>query len=500
MVFQALIFQDPDPTLMTIPEDFSPGFSPANRLPAPFIPRLFSKTRKTPPAKIRSGLFALAWAFFQMLTPIQAAHADVVFLGEGSIPGDALDQSKLDELLEDGVSPNNQVGGLGSGIAYSGHGDTYFAVPDRGPAGGATSYANRLYRLDIRLTRLGRDRYQVEPVLGETRLLHDEDGRQFIGRADAFDATNSPAGLRLDSEGLRLGACGDTAYVCDEYGPHIYEIDLASGRRLRSLPVPQKFLVDLPSAKSAEERDRNLSGRQANRGFEGLALTPDGTRLLAVVQQPLLQDGALDADNKPLGVNCRILEIDLKTGGVREFVYPMERAANGLSEILAVNGHEFLVIEHDAKAEPETTFKKIFRIDLAEATDVRAVKRLPAAGLTEAKGGEPQAIRPVRKTLFVDLLGAGIPNMPEKVEGLAFGPDLEDGRHLLIASVDNDFSRTLPSRFWAFAVDASDLPGFQPARILAERSCQDHPPEKVSGPGRGGTNHGHPNRHRARRA
>jgi hypothetical protein len=416
---------------------------------------------------------------------------------EGAIPGDALDQSQLGGLLEDGATPHNQAGGLGSGIAYSGYGDTYFAVPDRGPAGGKTSYINRLYRLDIRLTRLAENRYRVEPTLKGTQLLGTEDGHHFTGRADAFDATNSPRGLRLDPEGIRVGACGNRAYLCDEYGPHLYEIDLHSGRRLRSLPIPQKFLIDWPSAEPREERDRNLSGRQTNRGFEGVAITPDGTRLLAVVQQPLSQDGALDSDKKPLGVNCRILEIDTETGALREFVYPMDRATNGLSEILAINGHEFLVIEHDAKAEPETTFKKIFRIDLAEATDVRAIPRLPASGATVADGGENREIRPVRKTLFVDLLTAGIPNIPEKVESLAFGPDLEDGRHSLIVGVDNDFSRTLPNRLWAFAVDPADVPGFQPAPAASERACQDRKPVQTSRAGQSGTSHRHAKRDRS---
>jgi hypothetical protein len=460
----------------------SDDFSPNSALVATVS---MASTMKERPAKLRPTWFALAWACVQVFMPGFQAHSAVVFIGEGTIPGDALDQSRLGGLLEDGASLRNQVGGLGSGIAYSGHGDSYYAVPDRGPSGGSTSYNSRFYRVDIRLTRLGKDRYRVEPVLRGTQLLRTEDGRAFTGRADAFDATNSPQSLRLDPEGIRMGACGNTAYICDEYGPYLYEFDMNTGRRLRNLPIPQKFGVDLPSAMPQEERDRNLSGRQSNRGFEGVAVTPDGARLLAVVQQPLLQDGALGADNKPLGVNCRILEIDLTTGAIREFVYPMERAANGVSELLAISGHEFLIIEHDGKGEPETRFKKIFRIDLADATDVHAVKRLPASGTTTADGGGNLEIRPVRKTLFIDLLAAGIGNMPEKVEGLTFGPDLDDGRRLLIATVDNDFSRTLPSRFWAFAVDPEDLPGFKPAHAASMEVCPHRLPAKMSSQGQG---------------
>jgi hypothetical protein len=86
------------------------------------------------------------------------------------------------------------------------------------------------------------------------------------------------------------------------------------------------------------------------------------------------------------------------------------------------------------------------------------VPRLPTTGT-------PDGVVPVTKTLFLDLLdpafGLAGPTFPEKIEGLAFGPDLRDGRHLLIVTNDNDFVPTQPNRFFAFAIDGGDLPGFQ---------------------------------------
>lgn len=408
------------------------------------------------------------------LASVPPAHCAVTLIAEGAIAGDAQDDSKLSGSLEDGTSPHNRIGGIGSAIAYSGHGNTYYVLPDRGPAAGKTSYINRLYRVDLDLTKTGDGRYRLEPKLKATRLLRSEDGQPFTGRAAAFDPTNSPQGLRLDPEGIRLSACGKTAFICDEYGPHLYEVDLESGKRLRSIAIPRKFMVDFPSDNPDEEKSKNLTGRQPNRGFEGLAITPDGSRLFAALQQPLLQDGALGADRKAAGVNCRILEVELKTGAVREYVYQLDRPANGVSEILAINDHELLLIEHDAKAAPETTFKKVFRVDVTGATDVRSVKALPVSGNTVTDGAASFEIKPLTKTVFVDLLQAGIPNMPEKVEGLAFGPDLADGRHLLIATSDNDFEAAHENRFWAFAVDPGDLAGYQPAysaTALSSAAC-----------------------------
>ena len=60
------------------------------------------------------------------------------------------------------------------------------------------------------------------------------------------------------------------------------------------------------------------------------------------------------------------------------------------------------------------------------------------------------------KTLIIDLLdprfGVVESGLPAKIEGLAFGPDLADGRHLLIVTSDNDFIATEATSFMAFAI------------------------------------------------
>ena len=45
------------------------------------------------------------------------------------------------------------------------------------------------------------------------------------------------------------------------------------------LAVPSKFLIANPSADPNTELLGNTSGRQANRGMEGLAISPDGRTL-----------------------------------------------------------------------------------------------------------------------------------------------------------------------------------------------------------------------------
>jgi hypothetical protein len=172
----------------------------------------------------------------------------------------------------------------------------YYAVPDRGPADGATTYQDRLYTLEIEVTKTALNAYKIDSRVTRTQLLRTKEGI-FTGSAAAFDAINSSAGLRFDPEGLRVSACGESVYVSDEYGPLVYEFRIASGKRVRSLGVPNKFLIDLPSANANDELTKNVAGRQSNRGMEGLAISPDGTKPYGIMQSALIQDGALDAGN-----------------------------------------------------------------------------------------------------------------------------------------------------------------------------------------------------------
>ena len=140
-----------------------------------------------------------------------------------------------------------------------------------------------------------------------------------------------------------------------------------------------------------------------------------------------------------------------------------------VSEILAINDHEFLVIERDNRswlsAEPQAPTRKwIYRIDIDGATDVSG-RTLPSTTL-------PAGVIPVQKSLFIDLLDPdfGLQNrdaraIAEKIEGIAWGPDLPDGRHLLYVISDNDLILTNATQLYAFAVDDAQLSSpldFQP--------------------------------------
>lgn len=379
---------------------------------------------------------------------VAAVSAPIEFAGSFSFPGDAHDRSGLSGALEDGT-PCDRLGGFGSAIAWTGKGTRYVAACDRGPADGTTSFQDRLEFLEI-----GVSGGHCKAELAESLMLVNEDGKSFVGDARAFDAQEPQRGLRLDPEGIRVGRDGHY-YLSDEYGPWILEFD-PRGHCLRRLPVPERFRIEHPGPAAEERMPENTRGRVTNKGFEGLAISPDGGRLFALLQAPLIQD------HGKKGRLCRMLELTLSTGHVREFVVSLEREGLSFTELLAIDGQRFLALERDSGSGGKSGVKRVLELDIRGASEVGTIDSLPA-------GDPPQGVICVSRHTFLDLLepalGLDKDSMPEKVEGLAFGPDLPDGRHLLLVTSDNDFRSEAPSWIWAFAIAPAALPGLEPQRF-----------------------------------
>lgn len=382
------------------------------------------------------------------------AAASVEFLGRAAIPASAVDRSGLTNILP-GDCPHNRLGGLGSGIAYTGKDHRYLLLPDRGPVDGGAAYRCRVQAFDIVVDAATHSGERVKADLRETIMLTNEDGSALVGDQMMHADGDEMKAMRFDCEGLAVAGDG-SFFVADEYAPCVDHF-AADGRRIARMLAPAKFLNPVSDADPKQEMPPHSNfGRQNNRGLEGLTLLPDGRRVMTILQNPLLQDGAMGDDGKRAGFNVRMLEMPVDEGAsprkCREFVYRLEAGNTGVSEILAINDHEFLVLERDNTLGADAKFRWVFRVDVTGATDVSDIERLP-------QGELPAAIVPVRKRLLLDfmdakfdLAGGDGSGMPEKIEGMTFGPQLADGRRLLIVTSDNDFSATNPTWVWAFAV------------------------------------------------
>ena len=290
----------------------------------------------------------------------------------------------------------------------------------------------------------------------------------FSGRSDNFDGGQNsayPFNGRLDPEAIRVSRTGKTVFVSDEYGPYVYQFDRATGARGRVFTLPANLAIAQQYAQGASEISNNTSsGRVTNKGMEGLAITPDGKTLFGFMQSPLAQDGG---DG---GRANRIIAIDVASGAVKQYAYDnyisdTAKAYNS-SEILALNSHEFLVLERDGKGlgdDSSATVKRLYKVDLAGAQDVSNLSG-EAALLAKAP----------TKSLFLDirakLNAAGVTdaNIPAKLEGIAFGADIVVNgvtKHTLFVANDNDFlptspkGKTNPNQWFVFTFTDADLGG-----------------------------------------
>jgi hypothetical protein len=239
------------------------------------------------------------------------AEAQAKLIAKGTLvessAGLYADLSGLDYNLENGA-PANLLGGLGSGLAW-GYGDTFLALPDRGPnavsfdslVDDTVSYVPRFHtiRMNLEPASAGLP-FTLTATLEATTLLYSHSPlaygsgsglgvgpgapaintpsrSYFSGRSDNFDpdlTSGNPGHARFDAEGIRLSADGKRIYISDEYGPYIYEFDRASGQRIRAFQLPEHLFVSTLSAQGAVEIAGNSSGRVANKGMEGLAHHP----------------------------------------------------------------------------------------------------------------------------------------------------------------------------------------------------------------------------------
>ena len=434
------------------------------------------------------------------LLPVQA---QVALIAKGTLTSSAAgsykDLSGLNNTLENGVNAN-LLGGLGSGIAYA-SGDTFLSVPDRGPNAvpwnslidDTASYIPRVHTIKMNLEKNKGSGlpYTISPELKDTTLLwsllplvygngsayNAPSGvppqntllkHYFSGRSDDFDPSQSSGDVRdarLDPESIRVSNDGLTYFISDEYGPYVYQFLRSSGQRIRTFELPKGFDVAHPATTTATEQSINSTGRVPNKGMEGLALTPDGRTLVGMLQTATIED----TNAGGAGANLlRMAVIDIVSGKtIHEYGYLLT-TGSGVSDIVALNNHEFLVDERDGKGlgdGSKAKVKQLFKIDLNNATDITGMD-----GNTAAKVA-------VSKTLFLDIVtvlgnnGVTPDRVPAKIEGIAFGPDVNDKGtklHTLWVANDNDFLQNYnnvagsnPNQFFVFGFTDADLKGSQ---------------------------------------
>lgn len=370
------------------------------------------------------------------------ALATPAFVNGLAIAGDTLDLSG-----ETGIT-----GRLGffSDLYYDPNRNEWWALADRGPGGGTLSYQTRVERftLDVNKTTGAISNFQVV----QTVKFTDPSG--LLGSVAPPTNLNGIApnpksvlGRAFDPEGFVVNPKTGRFLVSDEYGPSLYEFNRdGTLNRVFATPsnlVPRNAGTGVPNF---ADDTGNTAGKRTNRGYEGLAISPDGKYAYAMLQSAMLDEGGGN------GVFNRIVKYDTETGqAVAQYAYRMEGSSQGrgISALVALNDKEFLVLERNNRgvgvdSELTPPNKKVFKIDITGATDVSGLD-LTDDGTTLKPG-----ITPVSKQatpyLALDVAGeqlAALGNRaPEKLEGLTIGPRFDDGQYVIVSGTDNDFSVT----------------------------------------------------------
>ena len=302
-------------------------------------------------------------------------------------------------------------------------------------------YAPSIYRVML----LAEGGFRVTDVI----TLKDREGRPLNGMPNPLKTatTETPLdgkGRRLpqdvhgvDAEGLVRLADG-TFWICDENGPSIMHFG-ADGRMIVR-HVPQGTEGDYAGARYDVKGTLPaiLAKRQANRGIESLAVSPDERFLYFVMQNPLANP---DAAAYRVARNSRLFKIECATMQIMgEYVYMLDdprsfrrdpsTAQNDprISEMMAVDLDRLIVLERTE----QTT--KLHEVQLSEATNIAHGKwdTTETRPTLEQSDAAAVGIVPLKKTLRFDSFD--FPSILGKIEGMAL---LGDGALVLIN--DDDF-------------------------------------------------------------
>lgn len=364
---------------------------------------------------------------------LDAACAQTRIVAAGRVAADARD------------AEGETIGGIGSAIEIVPGG--VVMLSDRGAGDGALDYRPRM-----QFFRLDRDGAALNLALQKTVLLRDTEGRAFTGLLpdlpDASPPRRADGRMCLDPEGIARTPDGNF-FVSEEYMPSVLEF-APDGSFVRRFGVPDDVVPRTEGGRdfATEERDDMISGRESNRGFEGLALLPDG-RLAAILQSGLAQDGGRRAGFS------RLVIFDTESGEASAayrvpFSEPTELDASApagrtieskhlvYSALAPLPDGRLLALERDnfgadgsVKPRP-ARYKAVVLLDLTGADNLLA-------------HGDPSKAEPVKRTVLfnlaaLDTASAGLSRgeIPAKWEGLAV-VGVADGKLRLLLSSDNDF-------------------------------------------------------------
>jgi hypothetical protein len=242
--------------------------------------------------------------------------------------------------------------------------DTYWAMPDNGFGAKANSrsFLLRLYKVRADWETAHRGRGEV--TILDFITLRDPDHRIPFAIVDGATGRRLLTGGDFDIESVRVDRHGEL-WFGDEFGPFLLHTD----RTGKVLDAP----VALPDVKSPDyptdypEPFAGAANLNRSNGFEGMALSADGSKLYPTLEGPVTGD---DPQTR------RVYEFDLAsrryTGTRRTYRVgaPGDPSSAGLlvSDLTALDDTRLVALERDNNQGLAARWKRGFVVDLTRVT------------------------------------------------------------------------------------------------------------------------------------
>ncbi|WP_419209959.1 esterase-like activity of phytase family protein [Providencia manganoxydans] len=213
-------------------------------------------------------------------------------------------------------------------------------------------------------------------------------------------------------------------WVGEEFGPYLIKMDL-DGKVLalfetevdgKKVVSPDHYQVTTPG-KPADKVSFQVN---RSKGFEGMASSPDGSKLYPMLEGALWNEEKQDYENVAGKRAARILEFDVKnqqwTG--RSWLYVFEDNQNAIGDFNMIDDTHGLIIERDngegtadkacAEGATDTTncfnnlakFKRVYRIEFSDKNQGTSVDKQAYIDLMNIKDPEGVAKKPLNNGVF----------------------------------------------------------------------------------------------------
>ncbi|HRL99720.1 MAG TPA: esterase-like activity of phytase family protein [Acidovorax sp.] len=281
----------------------------------------------------------------------------------------------------------------------------------------------------------------------KTVFLHDPDKKVPFRITHEGTDQRYLTGADFDPESFQFA--GGALWIGDEFGPFLIKADLngkvlgvfetqVDGKAVRSPDAPGVLMPGAPDAKPTPFQVKR------SKGYEGMAASPDGSKLYALLEGALWNEDAKAYETVGGKQALRVLEFDVKseqwTG--RHWKYVLEANHHAIGDFNMIDGRTGLIIERD---NGEGTADKACPADQKRTDcfhDLAKFKRVYKIEMSDANvGGE------IRKIGYIDLMNIQDPQRLAKKplnNGVLTFPfftienvDVVDGTHIVVGNDNN---------------------------------------------------------------